>query len=94
MGLEVALLGTCRPGVAVLVGVVRLDSWAPLTMVRAVLGLCVVPIRVASKRVSFVFHTFNTRIFLCRIQYAYDTVVRQDLTFSAAPMKTGSAAHP
>ena len=47
--------------------------------------------RVASKRVSFVSHTFYMRILLLCILCAYDALVRQDLAFSAGPMETGSA---
>ena len=43
---------------------------------------------------SSVFIRFIICIFYFHVVYAYDTLVQQDLTFSAKPMETGSAAHP
>ena len=46
-------------------------------------------------RFSFSVFIRYTRAFFFHIFfYAYDTLVRQDLTLSAGPVETGSAAHP
>ena len=50
--------------------------------------------RVAYKSKFLGLHTFNTRTLPSRILYAYDMLGRQDLTFSARPVATGTAAHP
>ena len=52
-------------------------------MVYLFLVRCVM-LSVASKRVSFVFHAFHTRLLLQLILYAYDTLVRQDNVFCGA----------
>ena len=41
-------------------------------------------------RFCYVLYAYFTLAYL----NAYDTLIRQDLTYSAGPMETGSAAHP